>query len=113
MTANELQQPAMVVGKRSYGKCRFLSVVVASTFPERYDVRQERERPSMDITFACDKCGQPLAIEETGAGQLVDCPKCGTCLEVPNKAKVPTPSLPEPPVLAPPAEKNARIVPRR
>ena len=29
----------------------------------------------MDITFNCDKCGQPLTIDETGAGQLVDCPK--------------------------------------
>ena len=41
----------------------------------------------MDITFNCEKCGQPLTIDESGAGQLVDCPKCGTPLEVPQKSK--------------------------
>ena len=41
----------------------------------------------MDITFNCDKCGQSLTIDEAGAGQLVDCPKCGTPLEVPYKSK--------------------------
>jgi len=41
----------------------------------------------MDITFNCEKCGQPLTIDESGSGQLVDCPKCATPLEVPNKSK--------------------------
>ncbi len=48
----------------------------------------------MDITFNCDKCGQSLTIDEAGAGQLVDCPKCGIPLEVPykNKAIPPVPA---------------------
>lgn len=57
----------------------------------------------MDITFNCHKCGQHIAIDEAGAGQLVDCPKCGKTLEVPYKSQpltqVPSPSptkLPEP-----------------
>jgi DNA-directed RNA polymerase subunit M/transcription elongation factor TFIIS len=41
----------------------------------------------MDITFNCDKCGQHIAIDEAGAGQLVDCPKCGKPLEVPDKSQ--------------------------
>ncbi len=41
----------------------------------------------MDIPFNCEKCGQPLTIDESGAGQLVDCPKCGISLEVPFKSK--------------------------
>src|ERR1041384_3755090 len=41
----------------------------------------------MDITFNCEGCGQHIAIDEAGAGQLVDCPKCGTPLEVPSKPK--------------------------
>jgi phage host-nuclease inhibitor protein Gam len=40
----------------------------------------------MDISFNCKKCGQHIVIDEDGAGQLVDCPKCGTTLEVPYKA---------------------------
>ncbi len=52
----------------------------------------------MDITFSCESCGQSIVIDEAGAGQLVDCPKCGTTLEVPYKSKssddVAMPSLP-------------------
>ena len=51
----------------------------------------------MDITFACEKCGQSIVTDEAAAGQLVDCPKCGTPLAVPYKSKssdkVATPSL--------------------
>jgi len=42
----------------------------------------------MDITFACQKCGQHIVIDENGAGQLVDCPKCGTKLVVPDTPKL-------------------------
>ena len=41
----------------------------------------------MDITFTCEKCGQHIAVDEAGAGQLVDCPKCKELLEVPYKSK--------------------------
>ncbi len=41
----------------------------------------------MDITFACESCGQGVVIDEAGAGQLVDCPGCGAQLEVPYKSK--------------------------
>ena len=41
----------------------------------------------MDITFACESCGQRIVIDEAAAGQLVDCPKCGKPLEVPYKSK--------------------------
>ena len=44
----------------------------------------------MDITFSCSKCGQHIAIDETGAGQLVDCPQCGISLEVPYKSEAAT-----------------------
>ena len=37
----------------------------------------------MDITFSCTKCGQHIAVDKSGAGLLVDCPKCGVPLEVP------------------------------
>ena len=42
----------------------------------------------MDISFYC-KCGQHIAIDEAGAGQLVDCPKCGKKLVVPDKSAAP------------------------
>ena len=38
----------------------------------------------MDITFTCEKCGQSIEIDETGAGLQVRCPKCGTPLLVPT-----------------------------
>jgi pilus assembly protein CpaB len=41
----------------------------------------------MDISFHCDKCGQSIVIDAAGAGQLVDCPKCKTPLEVPYKSE--------------------------
>ncbi len=41
----------------------------------------------MDITFNCGSCGQSLSIDEAGAGQLVDCPKCAKPLEVPYKSE--------------------------
>ncbi|MGD0017058.1 MAG: hypothetical protein ABSC38_06055 [Verrucomicrobiia bacterium] len=41
----------------------------------------------MDITFACESCGQSIVINDAAAGQLVGCPKCGASLEVPYKFK--------------------------
>ena len=41
----------------------------------------------MDISFFCEKCGQHVVIDAVAAGQLVDCPKCGTPLAVPYKSK--------------------------
>ena len=41
----------------------------------------------MDVTFNCDKCGQNITIDESGVGQLVDCPKCSAALEVPSTVK--------------------------
>jgi len=40
----------------------------------------------MDITFSCDKCGQPLKIDAVGLGTVVQCPKCGKSLTVPETA---------------------------
>ena len=42
-----------------------------------------------DISISCDKCGQRIVIDTTGAGQLVDCPKCGKPHELPHKTKTP------------------------
>jgi hypothetical protein len=49
----------------------------------------------MEISFYCDKCGQHVAIDESGAGQLVDCPKCARPMEVPYRSN---------PVVTPPAQ---------
>lgn len=37
----------------------------------------------MDITFSCSSCGQQLAVDETGAGLSLPCPKCGQNLPIP------------------------------
>ena len=57
----------------------------------------------MDISFNCEKCGQNIVIDETGAGQLVDCPKCGRPLEVPRQITAPIVSVPPPPQRQPPS----------
>ena len=46
----------------------------------------------MDITFACEKCGQQVVIDEAAAGIQVQCPGCGQPLIVPS----PEPRQPEP-----------------
>jgi DNA-directed RNA polymerase subunit RPC12/RpoP len=40
----------------------------------------------MNISFFCYRCGQSLAVDEAREGQLIECPKCGTRLEVPHKS---------------------------
>ena len=37
----------------------------------------------MDINFNCGKCGQGLAVDETGAGVTVQCPTCSQEITVP------------------------------
>jgi len=37
----------------------------------------------MDISFSCGTCGQNIVIDEAGAGQIVECPKCNQSLKVP------------------------------
>jgi len=49
----------------------------------------------MDITFACEKCGQHLVIDEAGAGVTIQCPKCDASLTVP-KPPSPSPSVTAP-----------------
>ena len=48
----------------------------------------------MDINFKCLKCEQHIAVDETGAGWSVDCPKCGQKLTVPQKTSPTTVNKP-------------------
>lgn len=36
-----------------------------------------------DIVFECPECGKSLAIDEQGAGLVVNCPDCGGRMQVP------------------------------
>jgi DNA-directed RNA polymerase subunit RPC12/RpoP len=38
----------------------------------------------MDIDFNCPRCNQPLSVEASGAGMLVNCPDCNEQIEVPR-----------------------------
>src|SRR5258708_1209128 len=40
----------------------------------------------MDIEFSCDKCRSPLVLDAAGAGQVVNCPKCGSSRTAPTAA---------------------------
>jgi DNA-directed RNA polymerase subunit RPC12/RpoP len=61
----------------------------------------------MDISFSCNKCGQQIAIDEAGAGQLVDCPKCGIPIEVPCKSQPMGKAVVPPPLPSVPAAQSA------
>jgi DNA-directed RNA polymerase subunit RPC12/RpoP len=54
----------------------------------------------MDIVFVCGCCGQRLVIEGAGAGQVIDCPKCGKSLVVPYTSELPA-EAPKPPQASP------------
>jgi len=38
----------------------------------------------MDIRFSCPACEHHLVIDETGAGLVIQCPKCGADAKVPD-----------------------------
>jgi predicted amidophosphoribosyltransferase len=40
----------------------------------------------MDIDFNCPRCNQPLSVEASGAGMLVNCPECKEQIEIPRGA---------------------------
>lgn len=42
----------------------------------------------MDIEFNCYKCGQPISIDEKGAGCYVNCPNCMAKITVPAKTSI-------------------------
>lgn len=59
----------------------------------------------MDIEFNCNKCGQHIVIDGAGAGEGVQCPKCGQSLTVPQaQPDQPRPTTPGyiPPVISKP-----------
>jgi predicted RNA-binding Zn-ribbon protein involved in translation (DUF1610 family) len=41
------------------------------------------QRVGDEIVFSCTTCGQPIAVDVSGAGQEVRCPECGEHLTVP------------------------------
>ncbi len=41
----------------------------------------------MDITFTCTNCSQNIAVDVSGAGLQVQCPKCSATLRVPNQPR--------------------------
>jgi hypothetical protein len=43
----------------------------------------------MDICFNCPRCGQHLAVEEGGAGMIVNCPSCKGEIEIPHSTSQP------------------------
>src|SRR5256885_713368 len=55
--------------------CRYIEKSLASGL--------QLKRVAMDIQFECDKCGQHIVIDETGAGIKVQCPACRQELTVP------------------------------
>jgi len=48
----------------------------------------------MDISFACNKCGQSIVVDEAGAGITVDCPTCKKPIYVPSSTALSTKSTP-------------------
>ena len=51
----------------------------------------------MDVSFYCEKCGQHILIDPTGAGSEVPCPNCGIGLIVPRQSVLPRAAPPRQP----------------
>jgi ribosomal protein S27E len=42
-----------------------------------------------DIQFSCEGCGQQMVIDKAGAHLVIQCPKCGRDVIVPNPVRAP------------------------
>src|SRR5438309_859002 len=40
----------------------------------------------MDLIFNCPKCGQELEVDDSGAGEEIDCPSCSSKIHIPGPA---------------------------
>ena len=52
----------------------------------------------MDLIFNCPKCGQELEVDDSGAGEEIDCPSCGELIRIPEptEARVAPAATPTP-----------------
>jgi DNA-directed RNA polymerase subunit RPC12/RpoP len=49
----------------------------------------------MDLIFNCPKCNQELEVDDSGAGEQIDCPSCGQKITIPEpKGGLPASRLP-------------------
>src|SRR5271156_375125 len=46
-----------------------------------------------DIQFTCPSCSQSLAVDEAGAGMVLQCPACGNDVTVPQSPSLTQPSI--------------------
>ena len=67
----------------------------------------------MDISFNCERCGQHITIDESGAGVGVRCPTCGHSLVVPPPPPPTGPFLPPSPKGATSREADKNITGKR
>jgi hypothetical protein len=62
----------------------------------------------MDIVFNCPNCQQELVVDETAAGQEIECPSCGEMQTIPAESPVNAAAhAPPPPAAAKPDTKAA------
>jgi DNA-directed RNA polymerase subunit RPC12/RpoP len=40
----------------------------------------------MDLIFNCPKCNQELEVDDSGAGEEIDCPSCGERIRIPSQS---------------------------
>src|SRR5207302_2711357 len=43
---------------------------------------------TIDISFSCSNCGQPLVVERAGAGTFINCPSCSKEIHIPTLAEM-------------------------
>jgi DNA-directed RNA polymerase subunit RPC12/RpoP len=42
-----------------------------------------------DIFFKCEDCGQPLVVDDAGAGLAINCPDCKADIVIPLQSELP------------------------
>src|SRR5438093_9183728 len=40
-----------------------------------------------DMKFMCPRCAQSLVVDDSGAGEMVNCPHCGHAIEIPMRGR--------------------------
>ena len=61
----------------------------------------------MDITFNCPKCDQELVVDDSYAGEQIECPECSSQIIVPSESNISTNENTQPAESAAPADGSA------
>lgn len=71
------------------GAVRRHAILLANQAAAGLILRQSFQQPQtiyriMDLSFKCPKCGQELEVDDSGAGEEIECPACSQTIRIPG-----------------------------